>query len=60
MANRNSTADELENAIALLAEIRARLEALAGSDPSLLFAYRRKIAKELQSMNGANRAYAGF
>ena len=32
----------------LLAELRAKLEKLSAGDPSLLFAYRRKIAKELQ------------
>ncbi len=47
MANRTLTADELKNANALLAEIRQRLAALAGDDPLLLFAYRRKVVKEL-------------
>jgi hypothetical protein len=47
MANRTLTADELKNAHALLADIRQRLAALAGDDKLLLFAYRRKIVKEL-------------
>ena len=47
MANRNLTPDELERANALLADIRERLHALAGEDAALLFAYRRKVAKEL-------------
>jgi hypothetical protein len=48
MANRNLTAEELKHANELLKGIRKRLNALAGSDPLLLFAYRRKVAKELQ------------
>jgi UTP:GlnB (protein PII) uridylyltransferase len=47
MANRRLTIDELENANAVLVDIRARLISLAGGEPDLLFAYRRKIAKEL-------------
>jgi hypothetical protein len=47
MPNRNLTADELERANELLSEIRARLESLSAGDPLLLFAYRRKIVKEL-------------
>jgi hypothetical protein len=47
MANRNLTSDQLILARALLDEIRGRLVALAGDDQSLLFAYRRKIFKEL-------------
>jgi UTP:GlnB (protein PII) uridylyltransferase len=47
MPNRNLSATELENANGLLAEIRERLQTLAGDDATLLFAYRRKIAKEL-------------
>jgi hypothetical protein len=47
MANRTLTSEELELANALLDEIRSRSENLAGDDASLLFAYRRKIAKEL-------------
>jgi transcriptional regulator with XRE-family HTH domain len=46
MANRNLTAAELEHANRLLADIRQRLSTLAGDDPVLLFAYRRKISKE--------------
>ncbi len=48
MPNRNLTADELQHANELLADIRARLNGLAAGDPLLLFAYRRKVAKELQ------------
>ena len=40
-------ADELKLASALLAEIRTKLNQLAGNDPLLLFAYRRKVYKEL-------------
>jgi hypothetical protein len=47
MANRNLTSDELKLANGLLVEIRTRLSALAEGDAGLLFAYRRKIAKEL-------------
>jgi hypothetical protein len=47
MANRNLSRDELVRASTLLNEIRARLADLAGGDAALLFAYRRKIAKEL-------------
>jgi hypothetical protein len=47
MPNRNLTPDELKNANDLLAEIRDRLIMLAGDDPLLLFAYRRKVMKEL-------------
>jgi hypothetical protein len=48
MPNRNLTAEELSRANELLAEIRERLTSLAAGDPLLLFAYRRKVAKELQ------------
>jgi len=47
MPNRTLTTDELEKASVLLRDIRARLHALAGDDPDLLLAYRRKIAKQL-------------
>jgi UTP:GlnB (protein PII) uridylyltransferase len=47
MPNRTLTTDELEKAHAFLREVRERLHTLAGEDASLLFAYRRKIAKEL-------------
>jgi hypothetical protein len=47
MPNRNLTADELIRANALLSDIRDRLVALAADDALLLFAYRRKIVKEL-------------
>ena len=47
MPNRTLNADELKNAQALLNRIRKAVLKLAGDDPELLFAYRRKIAKEL-------------
>jgi UTP:GlnB (protein PII) uridylyltransferase len=47
MANRQLTQKELEHANALLDEIRAKLEALSEGEKDLLFAYRRKIYKEL-------------
>jgi hypothetical protein len=48
MPNRTLSGDELKKANTLLEEIRSRLDTLAGGDSGLLFAYRRKIAKELQ------------
>jgi len=47
MANRNLTKDELSKATALLERIGNDIAALAGGDAGLLFAYRRKIAKQL-------------
>lgn len=47
MANRNLTPTELEQANALLAEIRTKLKGLSQGDPELLFAFRRKVFKEL-------------
>jgi hypothetical protein len=47
MPNRNLTHDELVKANTLLTDIRQRLEDLAAGDPAALFAFRRKIAKEL-------------
>ncbi len=47
MANKNLNAEELEHANKLLAQIRDQLKILSQDDPLLLFAYRRKIAKEL-------------
>jgi len=47
MPNRMLKPAELDRARALLVEIREQLVALAGEDAELLFAYRRKIAKEL-------------
>jgi len=47
MPNRNLTADELKHSHELLTEIRKRLTELAAGDPLLLFAYRRKVVKEL-------------
>lgn len=47
MANRNLNPDELKVANALLKDIRERLIVLSAGDPFLLFAYRRKVVKEL-------------
>lgn len=47
MANRRLSPDELAQANALLDEIRAKLLQLSQGDRDLLFAYRRKIYKEL-------------
>jgi hypothetical protein len=47
MPNRNLTKEELTIANALLAELRLKLVALSNGDLTLLFAYRRKLAKEL-------------
>ena len=47
MPNPTLSPEELLNANALLDEVRARLKSLAGGDSALLFAYRRKIYKEL-------------
>lgn len=47
MANRNLSSEELILAHSLLDEIRGKLDALAAGDVNLLFAYRRKIYKEL-------------
>jgi UTP:GlnB (protein PII) uridylyltransferase len=47
MPNRNLTKEELTIANALLAELRLKLIALSNGDLTLLFAYRRKLAKEL-------------
>jgi UTP:GlnB (protein PII) uridylyltransferase len=47
MTNKTLSADELQNAHALLAQIRKQIDLLAGGDPLLRFAYRRKIVKEL-------------
>jgi hypothetical protein len=47
MANRQLTAAELVKARALLDEVRSKLAALSGGDKELLFAYRRKVYKEL-------------
>jgi hypothetical protein len=47
MPNRNLNSDELKRANELLAKIRKDLRDLAGDDSLLLFAYRRKVVKEL-------------
>jgi hypothetical protein len=47
MPNRRLTAEELVKAQALLDSIRAQLLSLSSGDPDLLFAYRRKVYKEL-------------
>src|SRR5688572_5803230 len=47
MPNRRLTPAELSQAQLLLGTVRARLLELANGDPDLLFAYRRKVYKEL-------------
>jgi hypothetical protein len=47
MPNRNLSPAELKDAKKLLADVRNRLTQLSAGDALLLFAYRRKIAKEL-------------
>jgi len=47
MSNRNLSTEELAAANKLLDEIRRKLAALSNGDKQLLFAYRRKIYKEL-------------
>lgn len=47
MPNPRLTPNQLELARTLLDEVRDQLRALSGGDPELLFAYRRKLAKEL-------------
>lgn len=47
MPNRQLTSEELLRANALLDEIRSKLEKLSSGDRELLFAYRRKVFKEL-------------
>jgi hypothetical protein len=47
MPNRNLTKAELAQANDLLDDIRQRLNVLSTGDPALLFAFRRKVAKEL-------------
>ncbi len=47
MPNRNLTKEELGIANELLAKLGGKLISLSEDDLSLLFAYRRKIAKEL-------------
>jgi hypothetical protein len=47
MPDRNLTADELKLANELLSGIREQLIKLSKGDPLLLFAYRRKVTKEL-------------
>jgi hypothetical protein len=48
LPNRNLNTEELKRANEVLKEIREKLTVLAGNDAHLLFAYRRKIYKELQ------------
>lgn len=47
MSNRRLTTEELKQANALLQEVRTRLIDLAAGETELLFAFRRKIYKEL-------------
>jgi hypothetical protein len=44
---RKLTAGELERARTLLNQVRESLKGLSEGNPELLFAYRRKLAKEL-------------
>jgi RNase P subunit RPR2 len=47
MPNRRLSPDELKQVNALLDETRAKLDQLAAGDRDLLFAFRRKVYKEL-------------
>jgi hypothetical protein len=47
MPNQSLTNDELGLVNELLSEVRSRLVELSAGDPFLLFAYRRKVFKEL-------------
>lgn len=47
MPTRKLTDEERARAQSLLEEVRASLKTLSGEDAELLFAYRRKVAKEL-------------
>jgi hypothetical protein len=47
MANRNLTGEELKASTRLLKSVRGRLLDLSGDDAGLLFAFRRKLWKEL-------------
>jgi hypothetical protein len=47
MPNRRLSPEELAKVRALLDTVRAQLKALSGDDADLLFAYRRKLYKEL-------------
>ena len=47
MANRKLYSEELKKANALLDDVRERLRELSAGDSELLFAYRRKVFKEL-------------
>lgn len=47
MPNRRLNNEQIEEANALLKEIREKIEVLGGNDRDLKFAYRRKVFKEL-------------
>jgi hypothetical protein len=47
MANPRLTPEQLELARGLLDEVRTKLAVLSGGDKELLFAFRRKVFKEL-------------
>ena len=47
MANPRLTPEQLDLARTLLEDVRTRLKHLSGGDDELLFAYRRKVYKEL-------------
>lgn len=57
MSNRQLSKDELEKANELLDEIRGRLWKLANDDRGLLFAYRRKVYRELTFDERGKPAY---
>jgi hypothetical protein len=57
MPNRNLNPDELRRANELLSDIRQKLVQLAGTDPLLLFAYRRKIVRSLDTMSAENQVF---
>lgn len=47
VVHRNLSKDEIEIARCILDDIRAKLISISADDPELLFAFRRKIYKEL-------------
>ena len=56
MPCRRLDGEELKKAAKFLKSIRVKLESLSGRDPNLLFAYRRKICRELKSDEGGKFA----
>lgn len=57
MASRRLTNEELHRANLLLDDVRVRLLDLGRGDPELLFAYRRKLWKELSYDERSKPAY---